>query len=297
MAGLSIDQIAKFLSVSSATARDIVSRYHCRTTKVKGGFLRISLEEFLDILFRSPRYMNTFKHNVETDSIFGPYKLSAKIVLKHVYEKEDEQMEQNNQFLTTRDVMDVAGGIVFRYSREVSDACRRGKLFGIKIAEGSKNPDTWGRWMIPIDALTIYIAMDPKIKHDFVTAFRASQYVGEETSLVYKIKKQIVNSLDTLSTVGNEKLSYKEVSDILSVPENQVATMFQTRQNFAMKLKFEQPYVPMKKLAYYLIENPTISQFVYERWARMMKEKDPLEPLLRHALMVREYYLRMNEQN
>lgn len=289
MAGLSIKQIQEFLSIKDAAARRIAHTM-CHPEKVKGGFIRVSTDEFLDVLIATPRYLDTFIKNVEEKKIEPRYLLSARIVRDKLLERGVEEMNEDNCMLTTDNVMDLATNVGFLSRSDVSRACRDKKLMAFKAPSEHGKTERWWQWFIPIDAFVLYLQGNPKYEKNFLHSYEDCKeywkgFRPDMIKMANYIKKKLNNSFET----SEEGFSVHDISILLDIPENQVVTTFIAHSPFS-KLKAKiNPVIPMDVFVPYLQEHSDIVPHVYERWEKMAREKDPLEAKVRHALMLQEY--------
>lgn len=292
MAGLSIKQISNFLSVNEVTARKIISE-RCHPIKVKGGYLRVPTDEFVDALIAIPRHAVKFIDNVERGTIQSNYILSAHIVRDMLLERSTKEMLQNDIDITTANVMDLASNIGFESQDEVRKACRDKKLMAFKAPSEHGKAERWWQWLISADALALYLKVNPDYENNFLRSYEdCKEYWKGFRPDMIKIANFVKEKLESTFNPSDEEFTIQDVSVILDIPENQVEATFVARNPFA-KLKAKvKPVISMDAFVSNLRDHPEIIPRIYDRWAQMAREKDPLEAKVRHALMLQEYQKR-----
>lgn len=288
MAGLSINQLSNFLSLTKGTTRELMRR-QCNITYNKNGEQRIEIGEFVNFLISNPKRKVIFEWNVTEGKIEASYRLSAKIVYDQLKALEDAYAEEVVQVLKTDEILGLPFYLGLKKARDLNILCIDGTLASYKNV-----PEKWGTWRISVESLALYIYHNPSMTASFLNAWlQYSDSLKVNDMKRYRFMHSIHNALNRVSNYSAETFTIMEVSELLDVPKNQVEAIFLSGNSWIEKFKLT-AVIPAISVAKHLETDKNRVAQMYDRWAKLQKEGDPFASKLIHMLMIYEYYIRNN---
>lgn len=291
MAGLSIVQIANFLQIDRSSARRIAAN-NCKLIKNDRYHVSIPTDEFVVFICTNSYYRKQFKQNFDSRIIAPKYLVSARIIMDKILEKECKMIESENLLLTTKDVLSIVPFSIFKNRESICQACQQRKLLSFKYKTKKGQAAQFGRWMIPIDGLALFLKTNPIYEQDFNHLLDENLNSWKERNeQLFKLGTVIQNAMNRLDNVGNEEFTVHDLSYILNIPINQVEAIFFS-SSLLEKIRgkiSKSVTVPMDEFLNYILAEPDRKTALYDRWQDMAQTKHPLEGKVRHALMLCEY--------
>lgn len=290
MGGLSIDQLSEFLGVSCGTLRrEKEIRPHLRK---EHNLLRMSIDDFSDILLSNPKRMQKFMSNLDEKRISKRYVPSALLVINELNRRGYDHMEEK-EFLTTNDILILPFNSGFATRYELTAALRQRVMFAFKVGEGK-----FATWRIPVESFALYLHLNPDYKQDFYEMWNQNNEIWEEKDReMWKLTSPIWKALNRIQYPVEETFSLDDLSIIFNIPKNQVNAIFYPRKTFLDHLGKQNPSVSWVKVADYMYCNRSVVDNVYEHWTQLRQRNDPYEGKIRHMLMLYEYYVGLKESN
>lgn len=288
MSGYSTKQISALTGAAQSYFRQ--NAYRIKGAEKDGLEWRFPLDGLAEFILLDEKLLRQFKTRLIDSSFPKKYYPSGELLKKRIDKLMAEELEKPIEILTTKDICSLPMGDFFHYSRQVSELCKKKKIFAFK-----RNPSRFAPWHIPTESFAMYLLFNVDEFNAFMNMnLNWLPYWRERDKDMYKIANSIKHYLDKSPSMFDEMYTAQELSDIFDLPINEIFSTFFTKNSWQMirakmSLVSKEAKVSWRSVCDYLQLRPDKVSYLYDKMKKCSEKEDGRKIL--HLLMMYEYYI------